>query len=62
MRVCLLLLILLSSLPISDACNLTTHPRILFTKTEEAAVKKRIKSDPLAADIYKEQTFSKPVF
>lgn len=54
MRIFLLLLTLLSSLPISAANTLPTHPRILFPKTEEAAVKKRIQSDPLAADIYKE--------
>lgn len=30
------------------------HPRILFPKSEEAAVKKRINTDPLASELYKE--------
>lgn len=30
------------------------HPRILFLKSDEAAVKKRFQSDPLAGELYKE--------
>ncbi|MFK7912095.1 MAG: heparinase II/III family protein [Akkermansiaceae bacterium] len=54
MRACLLLLFLIGALPALNAQELVDHPRILFPQSEEAAVHKRIKSDPLAADLYKE--------
>ncbi len=54
MRIFLLLLISIGTIPALFAGELADHPRILFPKSEEATVMQRIKSDPLAADLYKE--------
>ena len=54
-------------LPTAARASSQNHPRLLFPRSEEAAVHQRIKSDPLARNLYKEllsradQTLTLPV-
>lgn len=47
---CTLFLILWSTIPTFGYVP-STHPRLLFNKTEEKEVKKLIKKDPLAGEL-----------